>query len=266
MQRAVPWRTAVSLINDHSQDITAPVQYLKGVGPHKAALLARLGIATIQDLLLTLPARYEDRRSSAKIVTLKPEQTIAVIGKVVVAEVVQPSRRNPRLRIFQVAISDGSGVLKGKWFNQAFLQRVFKPGQSVVLYGTVRPDYYGAGLEIMNPEYEILDDGDDVPETGSEQVHTGRIVPVYRLTEGLSQKQMRAMVHTALALYGKTIQENPARPDASAPCASGRRRLQRQCTFRLRLHCSTILTALQPRRITVFRLMNCLPSRSDWQP
>jgi len=190
-----------------AHDITAPVQYLKGVGPHKAALLARLGIATIQDLLLTMPLRYEDRRSSAKIVSLTHGQTIAVFGLVIAAEVVPPSRRNPRLRIFQVAITDGSGVLRGKWFNQAFLQRVFKTGQSVVLYGTVRPDYYGAGLEIMNPEYEILDDGDDAPEAGSEQVHTGRIVPVYRLTEGLSQKQMRAMVHTALALYGKTIQD-----------------------------------------------------------
>ncbi|NLI30663.1 MAG: DNA helicase RecG, partial [Nitrospiraceae bacterium] len=106
-----------------AHDITAPVQYLKGVGPHKAALLARLGIATIQDLLLTMPLRYEDRRSSAKIVSLTHGQTIAVIGKVIAAEVVQPSRRNPRLRIFQVAITDGSGVLRGKWFNQAFLQR-----------------------------------------------------------------------------------------------------------------------------------------------
>lgn len=190
-----------------AQDISAPVQYLKGVGPHKAALLARLGITTIQDVLLTLPARYEDRRSSAKIVTLKTGQVVAVIGKVVLAEIVQPSRRNPRLKIFQVAITDGSGILKGKWFNQAFLQRVFKTGQTIVLYGTIRPDYYGAGVEIMNPEYEILDDGDNEAENGSEQVHTGRIVPVYRLTEGLSQKQMRTIVHTALSLHGTTIKE-----------------------------------------------------------
>lgn len=189
------------------RDLTSPVQYLKGVGPHKAALLERLGIATIQDVLLTLPVRYEDRRSSAKIITLKPEQLYAVVGKVVVAETVQPSQRNRRLKMFQIAISDGSGVLKGKWFNQAFLQRVFKPGQTVVLYGTVRRDYYGAGLEIMHPEYEILDDGDESAEAGAEQIHTGRIVPIYRLTEGLSQKQMRSIAYAAVTLYGPMLPE-----------------------------------------------------------
>jgi ATP-dependent DNA helicase RecG len=190
------------------QDMNTPIQYLKGVGPHKAALLARLGITTVEDLLLTMPVRYEDRRSSARIVSLKPGQTASIIGTIAAAKTVRSSRQKTPLTIFQIAVTDGSGIIKGKWFNQPFLQRVFKPGQSVVLFGTLRPDYYGSGLEIINPEYEILDTTEDDNQAETAQIHTGRIVPIYRLTEGLSQKQMRSMVHTALRLYGDTIQES----------------------------------------------------------
>ncbi len=191
-----------------AQNIASPIQYLKGVGPHKAALFARLGISTIEDVLFSLPVRYEDRRSMAKIVRLLPDMTQAVIGKVVDAETITPSRKNPRLKIFQIVISDGSGVLKGKWFNQAFLQRIFKNGQTVILYGTVKRDFYGAGFEIINPEYEIIDDGKtEAAENGAEQIHIGRIVPVYRLTEGLSQKQMRATAFAAMTAAAPMIQE-----------------------------------------------------------
>ncbi|KAF0185562.1 MAG: ATP-dependent DNA helicase RecG [Nitrospirae bacterium] len=195
-------------MNTIAQNLASPIQYLKGVGPHKAALLARLDISTLEDALFFLPVRYEDRRSMANIVKLLPETTQAVIGKVIAAEVISPSRKNPRLKIFQVVIADGTGVLKGKWFNQAFLQRVFKSGQTVVLYGTVKRDFYGAGLEIMNPEYEIIGTGkNEPPESGTDQIHTGRIVPVYRLTEGLSQRQMRAMMFAAAGACSQMIQE-----------------------------------------------------------
>ncbi|HSW64523.1 MAG TPA: ATP-dependent DNA helicase RecG [Dissulfurispiraceae bacterium] len=191
-----------------AQNPASPIQYLKGVGPHKAALLARLGISTLEDALFFLPVRYEDRRSMSKIVSLLPETTQAVIGKVVTAEVISPSRKNPGLKIFQVVITDGTGVLKGKWFNQAFLRRVFKSGQTVVFYGNVKRDFYGAGLEIMNPEYELIDDGKNAPlENGTDKVHTGRIVPVYRLTQGLSQRQMRAILFAALNACSQMIEE-----------------------------------------------------------
>ena len=191
-----------------AQNMASPIQYLKGVGPHKAALLARLGINSLEDALFFLPVRYEDRRSMAKIVRLLPDVPQAVLGKVVAAETISPSRKNPRLKIFQIIVTDGTGVLKGKWFNQAFLQRVFKTGQTVVLYGTVKRDFYGAGLEIMNPEYEIIDDGKaETSESGGDHIHTGRIVPIYRLTEGLSQKQMRATMFAAITACGQTIAE-----------------------------------------------------------
>ncbi|HTZ18518.1 MAG TPA: ATP-dependent DNA helicase RecG [Dissulfurispiraceae bacterium] len=175
-------------------DILSPIQYVKGVGPRRAALLAKLGIETARDALFYLPARYEDRSSINKIVHLSVGQVRAVTGKVIKAEVVPASPRKPRLKIFTVVISDGSGALSAKWFNQTYLGRLFKPSQRVIFYGTVKANYWGSGFEMMNPEFEIIDEEDD----DSEHIHTGRIVPVYGLTEGLSQRQLRSIIHTTL--------------------------------------------------------------------
>ncbi|HEX8948521.1 MAG TPA: ATP-dependent DNA helicase RecG [Dissulfurispiraceae bacterium] len=191
-----------------SCDLSSPVQYVKGVGPQRAALLARLGIHTIRDFLFFLPSRYEDRSASKKIAHLSFDEYHTITGKVMHSDTVTPNPRRPRLRIFELVITDGSGVLKAKWFNQAYLKKVFKPGQRVVLYGIVKRNYWGAGFEMVNPEYEILDDddGSSAPKE-NDHVHTGRIVPIYRLTEGLSQKQMRNIMFAVLNHAAPSVQE-----------------------------------------------------------
>ncbi|HMK43336.1 MAG TPA: ATP-dependent DNA helicase RecG [Dissulfurispiraceae bacterium] len=189
-------------------DLSSPAQFLKGVGPHKAALLARLGIHSVEDALFFLPLRYEDRCSTASIARLVPDAAQSVVGKVLTAEIISPSRKNPRLKLLQVVITDGSGILKGKWFNQAYLQRVFKKGQAVIFFGTIKRDFSGAGLEIINPEYEILDDPEaDAADPACAQIHTGRIVPIYPLTDGLSQKQMRTIIFNAVASLASLVKE-----------------------------------------------------------
>jgi ATP-dependent DNA helicase RecG len=189
-----------------SNDLLSPVQYIKGVGPQRARLLARLGIKTIKDALFYLPYRYEDRSSTKKIIHLKPEEINTVTGKVLKADVITPNPRRPKLKIFELAVSDGSGLLRAKWFNQTYLKKIFKPGQEVVLYGTVKYNYWGTGLEIINPEYEILDDNDDAESNPSAScIHTGRIVPIYRCTEGLSQKQMRSILYSIVITSSKLI-------------------------------------------------------------
>ena len=188
-----------------SNDLSSPVQYIKGVGPRRARLLDRLGIKTVRDALFYLPYRYEDRSSIKKIAHLRPEEINTVTGKVLKADVIIPNPRRPKLKIFELAVSDGSGLLRAKWFNQTYLKKIFKPGQEVVLYGSVKYNYWGTGFEIINPEYEILDDTDDEsnPSAFSLQpsascIHTGRIVPIYRSTEGLSQKQLRNIMYSVL--------------------------------------------------------------------
>jgi len=181
------------------KDLSAPIQYIKGVGPFRSKLLARLGIHTLRDALFYLPYRYEDRSSIKKIVHLKPNELNTVIGRVLNTNIKIPQSyitKKPRLKIFELTISDGSGIITAKWFNQPYLEKVFRLKDDVVLYGLVKLNYWGTGLEMLNPEYEILTDEDPTPEQIN--LHTGRIVPMYRLTEGLSQKQIRSIMHSAL--------------------------------------------------------------------
>jgi len=181
------------------QNLSTSVQYVRGVGPRRASLLSRLGISTIRDALFHLPFRYEDRRTSAPMAELRIEETTSICGKILSAAVLSPSSRNPRLRLLEVVVTDGRGFLKAKWFNQTYLKRLFKPGQEVILYGVVKPDFRsrdrlfsGAqSFEMINPEYELIDDSDDE----GLQLHTGRVVPVYRTTEGLSQRQIRSIMY-----------------------------------------------------------------------
>lgn len=181
-----------------SNDLLSPVQYVKGIGPQRARLLDRLGIKTVRDALFYLPHRYEDRSSIKKIALLRPEEINTVTGKILKADVIIPNPRRPKLKIFELAVSDGSGLLRAKWFNQTYLKKIFKHGQEVVLYGTVKYDYWGTGFEMINPEYEILDDPDDKYNPSASCIHTGRITPIYRSTEGLSQKQLRNIMYSVI--------------------------------------------------------------------
>jgi ATP-dependent DNA helicase RecG len=187
-----------------SNDLLSPVQYAKGVGPKRARLLDRLGIKTVRDALFYLPYRYEDRSSIKKIAHLWPEEINTIAGKILKADVIIPNPRRPKLKIFELAVSDGSGIVRAKWFNQTYLKKIFKPGQEVVLYGTIKYNYWGTGFEIINPEYEILDEDDRTQNTEDRDqraelgIHTGRIVPIYRSTEGLSQKQLRNIMYSVL--------------------------------------------------------------------
>ncbi len=175
------------------------IQYIKGVGPERAKLLTRLGIKTVKDALYYLPYRYEDRSNIRKIRDLIYGNMETVSGKVISAEVIKLPGRN--LKIFELTVSDGSGLLKGKWFNQPFMKKNFKLGHKVLLYGTSkRNPYRGIGFEMDNPEYEIISDNDSL-------IHVNRIVPVYRVTSGLSVRQMRSIMFSIICTYIKDIND-----------------------------------------------------------
>ncbi len=172
--------------------LDTPIQYCKGIGPKRAEMLKKLGILTVEDALFYLPWRYEDRGNLKKISRLTYGTYETVSGKVVSAEVASTKRQ--RVKIFELVISDGSGMLIGSWFNQAFMQKVFKTGQKVILSGMVKSNPYRGGLpQIDNPEYEVLDED----ETDS-LIHTGRTVPIYRTTAGLSVRYLRNMMRDCL--------------------------------------------------------------------
>jgi ATP-dependent DNA helicase RecG len=178
-----------------------PIQYCKGVGPKRAAMLKKLGISTVEDALTYLPWRYEDRGNLKKIGRLTYGSYETVAGDVVSAEVVQTKRKH--VKIFELLITDRSGILVGSWFNQPFMQKMFKKGQQVILSGIVKSNPYKGGLpQIDNPDYEIMDD-----EAGDELIHTGRIVPIYRTTTGLSVRYLRSIIKDILDTCGGSMTE-----------------------------------------------------------
>lgn len=171
--------------------LNSSVQYVKGIGPQRAKLLSRLNIKTARDALYYLPYRYEDRRNLKKIHELSYGLTETAVGKILVMDVIKLPRTN--FKIFELVISDGTGLLKGKWFNQSFMKRYFKVGQEVILSGLVKQDpYWRAGLVIENPEYEFVD------EDAGNLIHTSRIVPVYNTTAGMSVRVLRNTIFNIL--------------------------------------------------------------------
>ncbi|MEW6100676.1 MAG: ATP-dependent DNA helicase RecG [Candidatus Omnitrophota bacterium] len=174
-------------------DILAPVQYLKGIGPKKARLFNKIGIKTIEDLLCHFPRRYEDRTNFTAISKLKEGETQTIKAQVL-ARNVRESFHRRGLCIIEVAVADESGKIFCVWFNQPFLKEYFKVGTSLILYGKV--ERYNDRLQMNSPEFEVLDSEE---ETGG--LDAGRIVPVYSLPDGLTQRAFRKLIKYALDNY-----------------------------------------------------------------
>jgi ATP-dependent DNA helicase RecG len=172
------------------------LQYLKGVGPRRAADLRRAGLETVEDLLYRFPTRYEDRGQFQTIASLKPGVVASVAAEVLSCGI-RPTRR-PRFKIFEMLLRDQTGSLRAVWFNQPFLKDVFHPHQRVILFGKL--ELTSHGLQMQSPQYEIVEgvEGDEGAEGESSPVHTGRIVPVYEKTGQLTAKVQRTLVHQAL--------------------------------------------------------------------
>ena len=103
--------------------LSTPLQFLKGVGPRRAADLEHAGLSTVEDLLYRFPLRYEDRSRLQTIASLKPGQTASIAGRVLACGL--RSTRRPGFKIFEAAIDDGSGSLRAVWLNQPYLRDIF---------------------------------------------------------------------------------------------------------------------------------------------
>src|SRR5271167_3255694 len=161
-------------------ELTTPVQYVKGVGPKLAEILATKGIATVGDLLHYLPFRYEDRLNPRGIGELRAGEMATVIAEVRTSGLF----RTRRMPIFEMTAGQGRSRLKCMWFNATYLRDKFKPGQMIALYGKVEEDQRSHDLQIVQPQFEILGDPSDDGESGAEKkaaesLEIGRIVPIY---------------------------------------------------------------------------------------
>ncbi len=179
------------------------VSSLKGIGPRRAEIFARIGIRTVRDALYYFPCRYEDRTRIKNICDIRPGYAETLRGKIVSTALKGPPRG---MRIFSMAVNDGTGILQAQWFNQPYMKRNFEVGQEVILSGQVRMDpRFTHGLTIDSPEYELVTEGPD------SFIHSGRIVPVYRLTEGISGKLFRKIMFGIMEEYLEDL-EDPVPP------------------------------------------------------
>jgi ATP-dependent DNA helicase RecG len=183
----------------HEDLLATPLQYLKGVGPRRAADLEKAGLVTVEDLLYRFPIRYEDRSRLQPIASLKPGQTASITGRILSCGL--RSTRRPGFKIFEALVGDPSGALRAIWLNQPFLRDVFAVGQHVVFYGLVEMRGHG-GLQLTNPQYEIVDD-----EEG-ETIHTRRVVPVYEKSGAVTAKMQRRLVFEALQRLPANLPEH----------------------------------------------------------
>lgn len=168
------------------QDIS--IQFIKGVGPARKRLFANLGVESVEDILYFFPRRYEDRRQMTMISQLKLGEYQTVCGRVMA----RTGRRAwyTKKHLTEAVLEDGSGSLTCVWFNQPYLENYFLAGRRVVVYGRV--DLYKDRLQMVAPEYEIIED-----EEG-DNLSVGRIVPIYPLTRGMTQRYLRKVMRAAL--------------------------------------------------------------------
>src|SRR5947209_5557799 len=180
-------------------ELSTSVQYVKGIGPRIAEVLAAKGIQTVDDLLHYLPFRYEDRLNPRGIGELRPGEMATVIAEVRNSGLF----RTRKMPIFQMTVGQGRSRLKCLWFHGAYLKDKFQPGQTVALYGKVEVDKRGE-LQIIQPQVEFLGRADDDPDATDQKVASsleiGRIVPIYEATgQGkLTSRWFRRVIHTAL--------------------------------------------------------------------
>src|SRR5262249_44923342 len=174
---------AVMKQTDAAPTLATPLQFIKGVGPHRAGQLERKGLRTVEDALFFVPLRAEDRTRLAPFRSLVPGQAATCAGVIVGVSPPPPGRsRVP----FTVMLRDASGYATASWFGWRYLSRVLKRGQQLVLHGRV--GRYQGAIVRRQPAYEIVGDGE------AERLHTGRLVPVYSLTEGLPQRALRSLM------------------------------------------------------------------------
>jgi len=185
-------------------EATTPVQFVKGIGPRLAEILAAKGILSVDDLLHYLPFRYEDRLNPRSIVELRPGEMATVIAEVRTSGLF----RTRRMPIFQMTAGQGRTRLRCLWFNATYLKDKFQPGQMVALYGRVQ-DNRGE-LELVQPQFELLGDPEgDAEQKAAESLEVGRIVPIYESTgQGrLTPRWFRRIIRKALEDFTPEVPE-----------------------------------------------------------
>lgn len=180
------------------------LEQISGVGPKLLEQLQKMGLSSIEDALYHLPTRYEDRRQLRKISQLQTGRQEVFCAKVLAAGENQTSRS--KRKIYEIIVGDETGRISLKWFHfrKNWLQKRFPIGQLAVFIGEIRS--FASGREIHHPEAEILPEGaDPTVVLRKDPLKFGRILPVYPLTEGLTQYRIRKIWFDLISKYSTSI-------------------------------------------------------------
>ncbi len=184
-------------------DLATEVKFVKGVGPRIAEWLEQKNISTVEDLLYYLPFRYEDRLNPRGIPELRAGEMATIIAEVRNSAVFRTRSGMP---IFEMVAGQGRSTLKCIWFHGEYLRDRFKPGQLVALYGKVEEGWKSRGLQINQPQFELLNDAGGEGELDLESakeiesLEVGRIVPIYESAANtkLTSRWFRRIIYGAL--------------------------------------------------------------------
>ena len=177
--------------------VDVPVDRLRGVDDKLAGRLNRLDVYTVRDLLYLFPRRHLDYSNVAKISELIPGEMCTVIGTVWEARNLKGGPAGKRTDT-EAVISDDTGNIRVRWFGQRYLAQTLKPNRRVALSGKV--EVFRGQITFDSPDYELLDQGGKL-------LHTGRLVPVYPLTEGLTGRTLRRITWQALQEWLGGVEE-----------------------------------------------------------
>ena len=166
-------------------DLTTDVRYIKGIGEQRAKALAKLGIFTLRDLISYFPRDYEDRRATVKIRDLKPGRPACVEAMVAAPPTLNRIRKG--LELVKLRAVDETGALDVTFFNQVYMRDNLRAGEPYIFFG--KAEVQGMRRSMTNP----------VVERAGNRTVTGRIVPVYPLTAGISQQTLIRSVEQGLS-------------------------------------------------------------------
>lgn len=179
----------------HSQTpaaLNAPLTVLQGVGPKNAQVLESLGLRTLGDMLYYYPRRYEDYSQLKPIKSIWYGETLTVIGTV--QSVHTRPTKGGSSSIVEVILSDGTGALRLSWFNQPWLANRLREGQQLSVSGKV--DQYLGRLVMNHPDWEPVD---------MQHLNTNRIVPIYPLTERMTQNRLRGLMNQVVTYWAPAV-------------------------------------------------------------
>ena len=179
--------------------LESPVTLLRGINSRTAARLKRLDVETLRDLLYFFPRRHEDYASISKISDLRPGESHTIQG--IVWEARESVRGMRNLKCTEAVVSDETGNVRVTFFGNPYMAKNLRTNRLVLLSGRV--ELYRGRLEFQSPEYEFIEQQDQL-------LNAGRLVPVYPLTEGLVQRTVRRLTWQALERWQKNIEDGVA--------------------------------------------------------